>query len=227
MRSKLREKYEFRVHDRDDLEGWAKVFRVNGSFEAGADALDSERLQNEALEAAAPKELLDQLKTLSQGTEAAAKAAASSATATPAAAAPAPAAAAAATSATAGADAAPVAGSTSPTTSSVAGAAPAPPKRAPSAPARAEPEASAAPATKPEPEPEPAAKPEPEATPEPEPEPEAEAEAEADEDAIDESDPNSLWRSYADEDGDIYYVNRVSGESIWEQPEGFTRDPEA
>jgi paxillin len=43
---------------------------------------------------------------------------------------------------------------------------------------------------------------------------------------IDESDPNSLWRSFADEDGDLYYINQLTQESSWERPEGFTREPE-
>ena len=57
-------------------------------------------------------------------------------------------------------------------------------------------------------------------------EPAADAPAPADQEAIDESDPNSVWRSFADEDGDLYFVNQLTGESQWDCPEGFTRDPE-
>ncbi|KAA0162236.1 hypothetical protein FNF28_04791 [Cafeteria roenbergensis] len=57
-------------------------------------------------------------------------------------------------------------------------------------------------------------------------EPAADAPAPADQEAIDESDPNSAWRSFADEDGDLYFVNQLTGESQWDCPEGFTRDPE-
>jgi paxillin len=54
-----------------------------------------------------------------------------------------------------------------------------------------------------------------------------EAAATASPDQIDAADPNDLWRSYRDEEGDVYYVNRISGESQWDKPEGFTREPEA
>jgi len=40
------------------------------------------------------------------------------------------------------------------------------------------------------------------------------------------SDPNELWDVYADDDGDQYFVSRETGDSVWERPDGFTKQPD-
>jgi class 3 adenylate cyclase len=37
--------------------------------------------------------------------------------------------------------------------------------------------------------------------------------------------PNDTWDAFRDDEGDVYYCNRITGESQWDKPEGFTKEP--
>mmetsp|Transcript_32437 Transcript_32437/g.72848 ORF Transcript_32437/g.72848 Transcript_32437/m.72848 type:complete len:490 (-) Transcript_32437:728-2197(-) len=49
---------------------------------------------------------------------------------------------------------------------------------------------------------------------------------EANESFVDEENPNAVWEAFRDDDGNVYFYNKVTNSTQWDRPEGFDGEPD-